>query len=218
MTILRALLSTETVRTPIEFGIQENIRLVSIDNTERVREGEPVKKNTFLTFVQYNDKNEKIASSEFSYFNLDETSNFVKDNLITQLGQLNKLVSIYKDREDLIDPLVEFESLSELDDALRTARGCKRIMQKMWEEFSAHIAEHIGENSKLLRVKIITDSKGKYLQLPREIHFAEPVEQECSLNITAYEMNLRQKGLQQTTVKPDNTTDTAPSRPPITSI
>ena len=72
--LLEAILTNKPVRVPLEFGINENVRLMSINNDERTYEGEKIKRNTYMTFVKFSPEGKKIASSEFSYFNLGKCS------------------------------------------------------------------------------------------------------------------------------------------------
>jgi hypothetical protein len=202
MSLLRRILAIKPVRLPLEFGINENIRLTAISNEVRKRDGEVIPRNTFLTFSKYNEKGQKIAATEFSYFNLDHTSQFVLENLVTQLAQLTELASLLNP-DAAIDPISSFETEEEIVEALRTSKGCKAIMKDMYDQFEESVKDFINDESPLLRVKIVTDNKGKYLQLPREGHFVENVETPCTLSINAYELKTRQKGAEPQTETPD---------------
>lgn len=194
MSLLRALLAFKPVRTPLEFGINENVRLVAIDNSERTRDGEKISRNTYMTFSQYNPENKKIASTEFSYYNLDHSSEFVKDNLIQQIAQLNDICQFFGVKGQ-VDPTADFEDIQELLASLKTKDGCKALMESMWKQFSELVGDLVGEDSPLARLKVITDSKGKYLQLPKDSHIIEPISNECKLSISSYELKMKAKGL-----------------------
>jgi hypothetical protein len=212
MSLLRKILAIKQVRTPLEFGINENVRLVAIDNEVRKWEGEIIKRNTFLTFAKFDAKDIKIASSEFSYFNLDHTSDFVLDNLVSQLGHLNALVGILNPGIE-IDPTTSYEDLDEVKAALRTKKGCEHFMTVMWEQFLEAVTDKIGNESPLLRMKVVTDSKGRWVQLPRESHFVEAVDSDCTLSITPYELKIRNKGLEATVEKADEKGDSPMDKP-----
>lgn len=188
MSLLREMLAIKPVRTPLDFGINENVRLMSIVNEVRKWEGEVVPRNTFLTFIKFGTDNTKLASTEFSYFNLDHTSDFVFDNLVTQIGQLNNIVEILNPGKS-VDPTDEFESLEEIKEALRTKKGCQSLMENMWKQFEEAIDGKFGLESPLLRIKVVSGKTG-YLQLPRDAHFLENVESDSSLSVSSYELKL----------------------------
>jgi len=106
---------------------------------------------------------------------------------------LNNIVSVLTDGS--IDPTDGYDSLEEIQDDLSTKKGCKALMDKTWELFSSAVEDHIGEDSDLIRVKIVTDNKGKWLQLPKEAPIVESMEEDQSLTITPYELKMRAKGL-----------------------
>ena len=212
MSLLRALLASKPVRTPLDFGVNDNVRLVKIDNAERTRDGEKISRNTYMTFAKYDSKGKKIASSEFSYFNLDSTSDLVKDNLIQQVAQLNDIVSFFG-VEGSVDPTSNYTSMQDLIDDLRSKKGCKSLMDTMWEQFSDLIGDLVGESSPLARIKVVTDSKGKWLQLPRDSHIIESMDQECTLSVSSYELKMRDRGLEAAQETPDEKGDAPGEKP-----
>jgi hypothetical protein len=193
--VLRHLLSLNANKPPLEFGVNLNCRLIKIDNTPRVKEGETLKKNTFLTFAKYNSKNEIIGQTEFSFFNLDPESKFTFDNFTQQVSQLTTLCNIYNSKETY-DPIDELESLEELEEMLKSPKSCKALQEKMYDKFSNIVLEYIGVESPLLAVKIVTDKTGKYLQLPREDKFCGLISEDYSfLKITPYELKMKEAAL-----------------------
>ena len=212
MGLLRALLAAKPVRTPLDFGVNENVRLISINNDERVREGERINRNTYMTFAKYDSKGKKIASSEFSYFDLDPSSDFVVENLTTQIAQLNDIVSFFG-IEDVVDPTTEFEDMEELMASIKSKKGCKALVDDMWKQFSDLVGDLVGEESPLARIKVVTDSKGKWLQLPKDSHIIESVENDCTLSINRYELSLRAKGLEAPKEEADSKGDSPDEKP-----
>ena len=197
MSLLRKLLAEKPVRTPLDFGINENVRLIKIDNEERKRDGEILKRNTYLTFAKFNSKNEIIASSEFNYFDLDPESDYIHDNLATQVAQLNNLVSVLNPGS-VVDPTIGYNDMEELSADLQTKKGCKKLMDETWKQFEKAVKKHIGLDSKLLRIKIVTEKKGKYLQLPKDAIFVESMEVDSNdsvLRIQPYELQLKNNAL-----------------------
>lgn len=201
--ILRYLLSLNTNRVSLDFGVNENCRLIKIDNTPRVREGETVKKNTFLTFAKYNSKNEIIGQNEFSFFNLDPEGKYAFDNFITQLSQLTTVANLLNP-EVTFDPTEDFESEEEIVKLLSTPKGCKELQNKMFDTFSEVVSEFVGEQCPLMAVKVVTDKTGKYLQLPKEAQFCALMSEDYSfLKVTAYELKLKNAALTPSTAVAD---------------
>jgi hypothetical protein len=200
---LRKLLSSISHKTGLSFGINENCRLIKIDNTERKREGEIVKKNTYLTFGQFNSEEKLIAQTEFSYFNLDPASEYTFENLVAQLSQLTNLAKVITGEDQTIDPVSSFKSELELSKALKDSKGCKSIQNEMYEQFETIVVDFVGAESTLLRLKVITDKTGKYLQLPKDATFVETMDIPCSLKVTPYELKQQQKSLEAPTATAD---------------
>jgi hypothetical protein len=211
MSLLRMLLAIKPVRTPLEFGINENVRLVAMDNEVRKWENEVINRNTFLTFAKFNDEGTKIESSEFSYFNLDHTSDFVFANLVQQVGQLNNLANLLNPGSE-VDPTEEFEDLEEIKEALRTKKGCQAMMDIMWKQFSEAVEGKTGAESPLLRIKVAVSGKGGWLQLPQDAHFAESMEYESTLGVTAYELNQSSEPKQETADEKGDAPDEKPKK------
>ena len=69
MTFLRELLANRPVKVTIPFGINERVRIVSIDNEPRKRNGEIQKMNTYIKMVKFDEDDNKVSSTEFSWFN-----------------------------------------------------------------------------------------------------------------------------------------------------
>jgi hypothetical protein len=201
--ILRYLLSLNTNRVPLDFGINLNCRLIKIDNTPRIKEGETLKKNTFLTFAKFSSKNDIIGQTEFSFFNFDPDSKYTFDNFVQQLSQLTNIVNVLSPGT-VFDPTDDIESTEELESMLTKPKGCKELQDKMYDTFSSIVSDLIGLESSLLAVKAITDKSGKFLQLPREGQFCASMDSDYSmLHVTAYELKMKNAALSPTTVAAD---------------
>lgn len=202
---LRFLLSLNPSRVQLEFGINENCRLIKVDNTERKREGEVVKRNTFLTFAKFNTKGEIIGQTEFNYFNLDPNSEYILESLVTQMSQLAHIISLLNPTKfDSFNPVAEYETEAELLKALSSEKSCKELQENMYEQFNELVKDFVSNDGPLLAVKIVTDNKGKYLQLPKEAKFCALMSGDFSfLKITPYEMKIKEKGLSPSVATPD---------------
>lgn len=205
MPFLRKILADRPVRTPLEFGINENIKLVSISNEKRMREGEVIKKNTYMTFNKFNSKGVVIASSEFSYMNFNPGADYTFDNFIDQVAQMTNLVRLINPDANPIDPTEGYESIEEIQRDLGNKKGCEALTEKMYAQFEEALEGKLGEDCPALRLKVVTDSKtGKWLQLPREAVVAELMDSgSTNLHITPYELKNRNKALEPASIAPD---------------
>jgi hypothetical protein len=225
MAFLRQLLAEKPVRAGLKFGINENVRLISISNDEKLKEGEVIPKNTYMVFAQYDDKNVVIANSEFSYFNLnpDLDSEIVLSNFIEQISQLTALAKIFNPTA-VIDPTEGYDSMEDISKDLRTRKGCKAFNDEIYSQFEEAIKEFVGSESPLLKVKVVSDYKtGKYLQLPKSAAFAELMETSpTSLHLTPSEIKNRAKSLEPVVVtsdtKGDNPEGAAPKKMRLTGL
>jgi hypothetical protein len=200
---LRQLLLNKQIRTQLEFGINDNVRLVKIDNTQRKREGEIVNRNTYMTFSKFDSKGEVMASSEFSFFNLDPTADRVMENFANQVAVMQNIVDILSPG-NIIDPTTGYDDFDEIEKALKTKKGCKDFQDTLWELFESALDGKVGEESPLVRLKVVTNNKGKYLQLPNESPVMESMEvEETALTISAYERKCKEKGLEAPTETAD---------------
>lgn len=203
MPFLRKILADRPVRTPLEFGINENIKLVSISNEKRMREGEVIKKNTYMTFSKFNAKGDVIASSEFSYMNFNPGADYTFDNLIDQVAQMTNIVNLINPDANPIDPTEGYESIEELQRDLGNKKGCEALTEKMYAQFEEALEGKLGAECPLLRLKIVTDKTGKWLQFPKEAIVAELMESETNFHITPYELKCRNAALEPASIAPD---------------
>jgi len=201
MGLLREILAERTVRIPLDFGINENIVLFKLDNVERTHEGEVMKRNTFMTFARLNDKKEVVANSEFNYYNLNHEQDAEKvwQNLANQVSQLNNIANCINPGST-VDPTGAFKTEEELVKALTTKVGCDKLIKAMYESFESCVKDQVGENCPPMRLKLVTGSKGPWLQLPNEATIAEPMTQEVTkLTVTAYEVKRKNAATSTTT-------------------
>lgn len=207
MSLLRQLLAAKPVRTQLEFGIQANVRLISMNNTTKLRDGVPVPTNTFLTFGQFNDKNELIAQSEFDYYNLNNEYDNVIPNLSTQVSQLTSIVEILNPGHEF-DPTSAYEDYDELVADSKSKKGCKSLMDSVWKAFNKAVGKKVGMESPLMRLKVVVDYKtGKYTQLGNDgiiVEANDIDESDVQLKITTKELKDKAKSLiEVTTAKAD---------------
>lgn len=198
MTLLRKLLAAKPVRTPLEFGINNGIRLIAISNDERKRDGETIPRHIYMTFGKFNKKEELIAQSEFNYFNFSPDYDNTLGNLATEVSQLTSIVEVLNPGASF-DPTESYEELDEIEADTKTKKGCKKLQDAVWKAFNKAVGKKVGPESPLLNLKVITDYKtGKYLQLSGDAVIVEPADidpSESVLRITANELKNKDKAL-----------------------
>jgi hypothetical protein len=201
--VLRFLLSLNSNKPQLDFGLNTNCRLIKIDNTPKTKEGEIIKRNTFLTFAKYNDKGEVTGQTEFNFFNLEAGSKFVFDNFVDQLSKLSHILSLLAPEAEY-DPTSGYESTEQIEEDLKAPKSCKAIQDALYDDFAAAIEGKYGTESALLAVKVVTEKTGKYLQLPREAKFCELMSKTYShLVPSAYEIKMRDAALTPAVATPD---------------
>jgi len=219
MAFLRKLLAEKPVRAGLKFGINDNVRLISITNEERIREGEVVPKNTYMTFQQFDAKGVVVAVSEFSYFNFNPelSDDLIFNNFIEQISQLTSLAKLFNP-DAVIDPTDGYESMDEIKKDLKSRKGCKFFNDVIYEQFEKAVKGTLGIESPLLRLKVVSDSKlGKYLQLPKYATYAELMENPCNLVMTPTEIKNRAKSMEEPVATADTKGD-APDAAPIKKL
>jgi len=223
MAFLRKLLAEKPVRAGLKFGINQNVRLISVSNEERLKEGEVVPRNTYMVFSQFDDKGAIIANSEFSYFNFNSTIDpeLTLNNFVEQISQLTSLAKLYNP-EAVIDPTDGYESMADIKKDLKTSKGCKTLNNLIYAQFEEAIKDYVGIESPLIRLKVVSDTKtGKYLQLPKFAAYAELMSSPLNLHLTPTEIKNRNKVLEEAVptadTKGDNP-DAAPAKSRLTGL
>lgn len=210
MVFLRELLSNRPIKARIPFGINERVRIVSIDNKPRKRNGEIERKNTFIKFVQFDEEGNKITSTEMFWWTPDFNSDYMLQNVATQLSQLDEILSAYGIEEEL-DPTIGYDSEEEMVDELSTKKGLKAFLELVWELFNEAMEDKVGPDSALFNFKLVTDYKGKFDQLPESGQFlelfVEPAdrdeEYELSLKLSPKDVQAKLKGAEPDTATAD---------------
>lgn len=208
-------MSTRVIKKPLEFGINSNCRLLSMTNERRVREGVPTPQHTRLTFGQYNNDNEQIANTEFSFYDFDPTDNpRIVQDIANYASTLQQLLGIFNpDEYDNFDPTKGIKVPNDdLEKFLKKKENCRLMVDTMYKNTEALLQDFIGPDSTLVRLKVICN-KNSYVGLPRSGQFIETMdvpEEESSLVLTAYEKKIRDEATRPQ--KPDNKKDSSNSR------
>lgn len=186
--LLDGLLS-QAKKNEIGFGIHENCVILSVANDVRKnKDNEVIKRNCFTVFAKKNAAGEITAEKEISWFNIDPTSEYAYDNFFSQLEQLTAIVDTLRDpaedEKDIWD--LAFEAIlteneieftkDALEKAIKTKKVSNEIVQAIGDTYVELLKPLVGKSSAAMRLKIVYDSNGKYLQQPKYNSFVETME------------------------------------------
>ncbi len=215
--IFKAFVLARPVKTPLDFGHNENIKIESIDFKERKKKGIKVKANTFIKLTKINPKDDSvIANTEISFWDLDPTKDFIYDNFISQFsvlcGVIDALGGDVDAYEDQVLEVVQGEDDTEMLAYLKKPVNAKAVQSVLIDAFERQVDGKFGLGSKSLKCKMISNKSG-YLQPANDIMWILSMDSEEKLPIiTAREKRVYDKALKTDTkkAKPDNT-GTAPT-------
>jgi hypothetical protein len=224
MSILSRLMS-EARKAELGFGIHSNCIISSVTNEERRnKDNEVVRRNCFITFQHLNDEKKVVAEKEISWFNLDysQEPNKIFNSFFDQLKQLTAIADCFIDPkgrknlwdkgfEDIVDsfkieipedpetPLAKQNLKEDLMDLFKSKEKGMKFMKELTDFFTELMQEALTQTKEepvLLRLKLVTDNKGKYIQIPRFSTFVEPMSvdpEKSSLKITQTELNYKEQ-------------------------
>lgn len=208
MSLLNKILST--ARKPeLSHGIYENCVITKVEASgKKTKDGEAIKRNCFTTFATLNDKGEVIGEKEVSWYDLDVTNEYAKDNFKEQLLQIVSIMECFfdpKDVDDVFNPI--FDEAGIVDDAtLETVLTDKASLKKLMAAIAANYTENmesvLNDKDNLLRLKLVYDNKGKYVQQPKYGKFVEPCSIEAkdsTLKFSTFELENEAKSRNLTT-------------------
>jgi len=211
MNIFEEFVKAAPVKTPLDFGHNENVVIESVDFTKRKRKGITIKANTFIKLTKIDPKTKKVlANTEISFWDLDPTKDFAKDNFMSQFSILAGIVSA------LGGDLEQFEAdiMEVLEDStddyivkfLKSAPNAKKLMETMSEAFKKQIEDKIGLDSKLLKCKMVSNKAG-YMEAANDISWILPMDSDEELpKMSSREIAIRKKALAgDNKVEPDKT-------------
>jgi len=176
--LTKVFLDSMPVDIRLPFGVVKNVRLTEISNEPRTdRKGQPIKKNCFLTFAQYNGEGKIIAESTFSYFNF-EKPDYARDNFSHQLIQLTEILTYCMPKDvsdDIVEKVGEYvnENIEDYDKIFsKTIKNADipfvtDTMTALVDYIISISNEHISDGE-LIQLMLGCDKTGKFVDLPRE--------------------------------------------------
>lgn len=178
--LFRKYIDSRPVRTPLEFGINENIIISKIDTDER-KNGETVlNANTFITLNKVDDTGKIIGNYEGNFWNLDPTQQHsdIPRNINDQFTILAAIVSAVGG--DLIEFDNDIHNIADRPDEMdlptyaTDKKKCRIVQDSLQSAFVKQMEDKVGENCPLLKCKLVSNKKG-YLNFSREINWIVPM-------------------------------------------
>lgn len=196
MARLKRSLLNRTKVSVLSFGIHDNIVISNIDFGDRKRQGQPEKKMIYITFTTVDSETRKKKSEvELSWFKLDFSSDYLFPNIRELCVQLHGILSCYMDEEvayeamgKLFDEYKFGEDFSLLENYKWKKKDIDNLIEKVKTLFETSILPYVGLDKDLIRVKITSDTKGEYSNIPKFGVFTEPMTVEkTTLQFSNYE-------------------------------
>ena len=166
--IFKAFVLARPVKTPLEFGHNDNIVIDSIDFGVRKKKGIAIKANTFIKLVKLNPEDKSvIANTEISFWDLDPSKDFVYDNFISQFsilcGVIDAVGGDVEAYETSVLEVVEGDDDNSMLAFLKKPVNAKATQAILIAAFKKQVEDKIGLTSALLKCKMISNKSG-YLQ------------------------------------------------------
>jgi hypothetical protein len=210
-TLLKSLLN-KAKKTELGHDIHENCVI-----TEATVVGKPGKDNQaskwncVTKFVKKDNDGNVIGEKEISWYDLDHTSEWVKGKFTSQMVQLVNILECFYtpvEVDAIFNPIfADFEITKDeasLEDILKDKENSKNLMTDIAKAYVAAMVPHL--NSFPVRLKLVFDSKGKYVGQPQ---YNEVVE---SMSVPKAESKLRfSKNEIENEVKSRNVITAAPA-------
>ena len=184
------------------YGIHDNIVITNVDVEDRKFQGTPERKMIYITFSSIDPvSKKKLAEAEVSWFKIDDhTSDYLFSNIRELAVQLHGILSCYMTEEEAFDAMEEvfadwnFKDLDELEHHKWKKKELGELMVKFRTVFAKAVAPYVGDITKLIRLKLTTDSKGEYVNIPKFGVFTEPMSvKSTNLKFSDYELRNHSK-------------------------
>jgi len=199
------------VKTPLDFGHNENIVIEKVNFGDKKRNGIRIKANTFITLSKLSTKDKSvIASTEINFWDLDPSKDFIYDNFITQFSILSGVIDalggdLTKYDESVLE-VVQGDDDQAMLAFLKKPANAKAAQAVLSSAFKEQIDGKIGLNSKALKCKMVSNKNG-YLLPANDIMWILPMDSTEKLpKMTSREKAVYAKGLTaKRKAKPDTT-------------
>lgn len=194
----------------LNYGIHDDVMLAKVDVEDRKRQGQLEKKMIYVTFsVVDKESGRKKAETELSWFRLDHGSEYLFANIRELAVQLFGILSSFMTEEEAYEamegvfndfdenewtgPNVEVEA-EDLEGHKWKKKEVETLIENFKSAFKKAIAPFTGDPEKLIRLKVTTDNKGEYVNIPKFGIFTESMDVEnTNLKFTDFELRNHSK-------------------------
>lgn len=184
------------------FGMHDNIIITRLDIEDRKRQGTPEKKMLYIMFAAIDPETKKRkAEIELSWFKLDPVSDYFFQSLRELCVQLAGILSSFMDKDEALDKMdskifgaFSYKEITELENHKWKKSDVDTVTQEIKAIFSELLLPYINDFDNLIRLKITTDNKGEYVNIPKFGIFTENMKLETSvLKFSDYELRNHSK-------------------------
>lgn len=183
-------------------GIHSNVVITKVDTSTRTfKDGTAAKKMFYITFAQIDPVTRKrLKEVEVSWWKFDPTKpEYLLDSIFEVSAQLVNIMKCYATEEEISEATKDifndfgFETPEEITKYKWKKADLLNLITCLGEAFSSVMEPRIGLNSKLLNLKIVSDSKGLGIEIPKYGDLVEVMEEgkEPTLKMTAFENKVK---------------------------
>lgn len=183
-------------------GIHSNVVITKVDTSNRKgKDDMPSKKMFYITFAQVDPTTRKrLKEVEVSWWRFDPTKpEYLLDSLFEVSYQLTSIMKCYATEEEISEATKDifsdfgFETPEEIIKYKWKKQDLLTYMNLLGEAFSSIMESKVGLDSKLLYLKIVSDSKGLGIEIPKYGDIIEVMEEgkETSLKMSAFENKVK---------------------------
>lgn len=185
----------------LTYGIHDNTMITKIDVGDRRRQGVLEKKMIYVTFAVIDPKEgKKKAEAELSWFRLDHSSEYLFSNIRELAVQLFSILNSYMDEEAAYKAMENvfdgygFKTVDDIENHKWKKKEIDSLIDSFRTKFGVAMTPFIGDTDKLIRLKVTTDNKGEYVNIPKFGAFTESMDiKESNLKFTDFELRNHSK-------------------------
>lgn len=161
MGLFREIIETAPVANSLQFGHNFNIVLKNFEKGDRLHEGMPTTKNSFLLFAEV-DPTSRVVKAATEVFFWDITPNkYALSNFIDQYNSFLNIVEAYEgETEAFTDELDKKINVDNLEKLLSKKDTAKATQKALIDVFYEHIKDKLGVNGPLLKCKLAVNDRG----------------------------------------------------------
>lgn len=184
--LFRKYVDSRPVRTPLDFGVNENIIITKVDIAERKNGETVINANTFITLNKVDAEGKVIGNYEGSFWNLDPTQQHadiprnINDQFTVMAGMVSAvggdLAQFDADVHNIEDRPEDMDLATYAEDK----KKCRIVQDSLQSAFVGQLREKLGADCPLLKCKLVSNKKG-YLNFSREINWIVPMEGDQAL-------------------------------------